>query len=76
MYLQEVKGQAGPPSTFDGPVISLEALAPKKYLIPNSILVEEGIGHGMLPVAEISMSQFSYLVEKSGVTKSTSPEQQ
>lgn len=60
LYLQEVEGQAGPPSTFNGPVISLEALAPEKYLIPTSILAEEGIGHGMLPAAEIPASQFSY----------------
>lgn len=60
LYLQELKAKAGPPSTFNGPVISLEGLAPKKCLIPASILAEERIGHGMLPVAETPTSQFSY----------------
>lgn len=57
-YLQELKGKARPPSRFNGPVISLEPPAPKKCLVPISILAEEGIGHGMLPVAEIPTSQF------------------
>lgn len=60
LYLQELKGKAGPPSTFNSSVIPLEALAPKKCLIPTSILAEEGIGRGMLPVAEIPTSQFFY----------------
>lgn len=52
LCLQELKVKAGATSTFSGPVISLQALAPKKCLISTSVPAEEGMGHGIFPVAE------------------------
>lgn len=70
LCLQELKEKAGAPSTFSGPVIPLEALAPKKCLNLTSIPAEEGMGHGILLVAEIPT-----VVGKLSVTKSISLEQ-
>lgn len=59
LCLQELKGKAGAASTFSSPVMSLEALAAKKCLISTSVPAEEGMGHGIPPVAEIPTSQSS-----------------
>lgn len=75
-YLQELKGKAGPSSTSNVSVISLEPLAPKKCLIPASKLAEEGMACSLWQKSLHHSSPTKTLVEKSGVTKSTSPEQQ
>lgn len=59
LCLQGLKVKAGAPSTFSSTVMSLEALAPKKCLISTSVPAEEGMGHGIPPVAEIPTSQSS-----------------
>jgi len=59
LCLQELKVKVGAPRTFNGLVTLLQALAPKKCLISISVPAEEGMGHGIRPVAEILMSQSS-----------------
>lgn len=78
LCLQELKLKAGAPSTFSSPVISLEALSPKICLISTSVPAEEGMGHGILPVAEITHHSptAKTLVGKLPVRKSTSLEWQ
>lgn len=67
--LQELKGKAGPPSTSNVSVISLELLAPKKCLIPTSSLAEEGIGCSLWQKFLHHSSPTKTLVEKLGVKK-------